>query len=129
MTDYEIIYKGQGISWNDIYANSGKNAWKGRKSIVDKYKKIFTILLLEAKLPWMDEFEITLIYNSKHDPDNCGAAIKILVDAMKQKRDGGLVTQRGWIYDDTKKYFKKMTIIPDELLETNTFKFIITKLK
>jgi hypothetical protein len=127
--EFTIVYQGQGISWNDIYANSGKNAWKIRKSLVDKYKKIFTILILEAKLPWMDEYEVALFYNSRHDLDNCGAMSKILVDVLKQKREGGIVTQRGWVYDDSKKYYKKLTIAPDESLENNTFKFIIKKLK
>lgn len=127
--EYTILYQGQGISWNDIYANSGKNAWKIRKSLVDKYKKIFTILILEAKLPWMDEYEVTLLYNSKQDVDNTGAAVKILLDSLKQKREGGIVTQRGWVYDDSKKYCKGIHLIPDESLENNTFKFIIKKLK
>lgn len=129
MTNYEIIYKGQGISWNDIYANSGKNAWMVRKSIVDKYKKIFTILLLEAKLPWLEEYEVTLRYNSRHDADNAGANVKCLLDCIKQERKDGIVISRGWAYDDSNKFCKAVHLVYDESLENNTFKFIITKLK
>jgi len=127
--EYTITYEGQGLSWNDIYANSGKNAWKIRKSLVDKYKKIFTILLLEAKMSWLEAFDLTIEYNSRHDCDNVGCMGKTLVDAMKQEREGDTVIRKGWVYDDSKKYFKGFHILVNESLENNTFKFIIKKLK
>jgi hypothetical protein len=122
---YTITYSGKGVSWNDIYGSSGKNAWKVRKTIVDKYKKIFTYLILEAKLPWIDTFKITLFYNSRLDPDNCGANLKMMLDALKQDRLEGKVLKQGWIYDDSKKFCKGVSIIPDESLPTDTYKFVI----
>jgi len=126
---YTIVYKGQGVSWNEIYGSSGKNAWKVRKTLVDKYKKIFTILLLEAKLPWFEEYDLTLFYNSRQDPDNASCSIKMFADAFKQDRLGDTILKKGWVYDDSKKYCKGVHIIPDETLENNTFKFVLTKLK
>lgn len=127
--EYTITYVGQGVSWNQIYGASGKNSWKIRKTLVDRYKKIFTVLLLEAKLPWFNEYEITLEYNSRHDLDNAGCMIKCLQDCFKQDRLGDQIIKKGWVHDDSKKYCKRLTIVPNESLENNTFKFILKKLK
>jgi len=94
---YELIYSGKGVSWNDIYGSSGKNAWKVRKTIVDKYKKIFYCLIHQANLPWFDKFRITLFYNSRMDVDNSSANIKIMLDALKQERLRGEVIKQGWL--------------------------------
>lgn len=126
---YTIIYKGQALSWNDFYASSGKNAWKSRKSKIDKYHKIFDILIKEAKLPWFDEYAIVLFYRSKHDADNVLANVKGLQDALKQIERDGIIIQNGYCKDDSRKYCKMVTAIYDKSLEHNEFHFKIIKLK
>jgi len=100
-----------------------------RKTIVDKYKKIFYYLISQAKLPWFDKFKITIYFNSRFDTDNVGAMGKMMLDALKQERLKGEIVKQGCIYDDSKLYCRSFCIIPDETLPVDTYKFVIEDVK
>ena len=57
-------------------------------------------------------FEINLVYNSRYDCDNAIIAIKFLSDA---------IVSLGYAPDDTKKFFKRLTIEVNTELKSNTF--------
>jgi len=123
---YTVVYQGQGVSNNSFYS---AQHWKVRHGIKEKFSKIFWYKLLEAKLPQMREYQLYIFYNSKHDPSNVTAMLKLFEDSLKEERKDGLVTKKGWIYDDTKKYCKGVGQHPDESLPNNTFEFVILHLK
>jgi len=111
---YSITYKGQAPSLNDIYGSSN---WRVRKGLVDKYKKIFTILLLERNPPKYEKYKVSIFYNSRHDCDNVvGAVGKILNDTLKTK----------WVPEDGPKFCKGISAEVDTSLEHNEFKIVIT---
>lgn len=105
---YSVTYFGQAPSLNDWY--SGKH-WGTRLQVKNKYSAIFLDMMLRAGLPKMNQFNIHILYNSRHDVDNVVGVSKIFVDCMKGK----------YIKDDTKKYFRGLQIEPDESLKLNTF--------
>lgn len=123
---YTITYQGQGVSNNQFYSSQH---WSVRHGIKVKYDKVFWYKLLEAKLPQMQEYLLYIFYNSKHDPSNVTAMLKLFEDSLKEERKEGVVTKKGWIYDDTKKYCKGVGQHPDEKLPNNTFEFVILHLK
>lgn len=127
---FELIYKGPGLSWNDIYAGgAGKYGWKVRKTAVDKYKVIFNDLIQKAKLPWFQEYALVLQYHSRHDPDNVLCNSKILLDALKQEIVKGTIVKKGYCYDDGPEFCKMVTAVYDDRLPNNTFIFKIIKIK
>ncbi len=123
---YTVVFQGQGVSNNAFYSS---HHWKVRHGIKEKFGKIFWYKLLEAKLPQMEEYQLYIFYNSKHDPSNVTAMLKLFEDSLKEERKEGVVTKKGWIYDDTKKYCKGVGQHPDETLPNNTFEFVILHLK
>lgn len=112
---YTFTFIGRGVSWNDIY---GSNNWRTRKTIVDKYKTKFQWIIKEANLPKLEEFALVVNYNSRHDADNIGCMAKICLDALK-----GV-----YVKDDSPKYLKMVSIIFDDSLDKNNFKFTVIKL-
>jgi hypothetical protein len=127
---YEVTYKGQGLGWNEFYAGGGGRAgWRVRKAKVDKYHKIFDVLIREAKLPWFDEYAIVLQYRSKHDPDNVLALGKCFLDVLKQDMVAGKIVRKGYCTDDSTKYCKMVTSVYDSKLAVNEFIFKIIKIK
>lgn len=116
MKEYTIRYDGKIPSLNDIYA--GKH-WSFRSAKKNKFGDIFTILLLEAGVKWMDEYRIDLEYNSRLDADNCIMAIKFLNDSLKKK----------YVAEDDARYFKGFSINVNKKLKSNSYKFTITQLK
>jgi hypothetical protein len=113
---YEIVYEGKITSLNDT---SGQG-WYTRNKAVNKFKDIFTILMLEAKFKKIDRFRLDVRYNSRHDCDNVVFICKTLVDTMRKQK---------YIKDDTKKYYRGISITPDESLKYQTFVFKITEEK
>ena len=115
MREYEIVYQGAVTSLND----TNGQGWHKRHAATKKFEKIFTILMLEAKFKKIDKFRLDVRYNSAHDCDNIVFISKVMVDSMKGK----------YIKDDTKKYYRGISITPDESLKYKTFVFKITELK
>jgi hypothetical protein len=113
----KICYNGKGVSLNDYYSSSH---WSARHSLKKKYLKLlFPLMDKELSKDMIDKFGLYIFYNSRHDPDNVVGTEKIFMDMLK--------THFGVIIDDSKKYYKSLSIIPDDKLETNTFEFYLTE--
>lgn len=124
---YSITYTGKGVSLNQFYS---QGHWYKRHEIKRKYSKIFDKLLKASDIKWMDKFSIIIFYNSRHDVDNVVGMEKLLVDTLKhEETKEGEVKKYGYIHDDSKKYYKGLSIYPDDSLPTNTFKFILLEHK
>ncbi len=111
MISYKIIIQEKIPSLNEWYSSSH---WTKRKSQKDYFKKKITTLLLEQgchKNGKIDKFKVSLVYNSRLDPDNTITIIKIFVDSLK-----GLVVK-----DDTKKYFKGFSIEVNDKLPIDSY--------
>lgn len=97
----EIVFEWDGIdvSLNKFFA--GKH-WTIRNKIKDQFHLLFGRLLTK-KYKMVDKYEVVLEYNSRLDPTNTIILIKIGEDFL---RHINVLT------DDTKKFCKKVTIIP-----------------
>jgi len=97
-------------SLNQFYA--GKHF-----AIRQKYKKEYFEALEKAFENYgeffAETFNIDVYHNSRYDTDNCILAVKFTADYLRH---------RGWVKDDTKKYFKKLSIRVDENMDKAIFK-------
>lgn len=121
----KITYTGPGVSLNKFYS---QGHWSTRSNIKKKYRKIFDKLTsTNSKMRWMDRFSLIIFYNSRHDLDNVVGMEKVFVDSIKREYDKetGEVLRPGFIHDDSKKYYRGLSIFPDENLPNNTFEFIL----
>lgn len=59
-----------------------------------------------------DEFEIHLMYNGRYDCDNAIIAVKFLSDA---------IVHQGIVADDSKKFFKRLSITVNPELKSDTY--------
>jgi hypothetical protein len=107
---YTLSYNGEIISFNQLYSGGH---WSKRSAMKSKYRKIFEILLLEAKVKPMSEVFLAVFFNTRHDCDNIVLTGKFLLDTMKGK----------YIPDDTSKYYKGIQIIHDSSLPRGTLEF------
>jgi hypothetical protein len=105
---YEIIYQGKAPSLNLWYASNG---WWARNKAKQEFKVIFEDLLSKADIKYMEAFRIEMIYNSRFDPDNAISLIKMLVDSLKGT----------YVKDDTKQFFKGLSIEPNLELKSSTY--------
>lgn len=100
-------------SLNQFYA--GKHF-----AIRQKYKKEYFNALEKAFDDYeeftAETFSIHVSHNSRYDTDNCILAIKFTADYLRH---------RNWVKDDTKKYFKYLSIKVDEELPKEIFKIKI----
>jgi hypothetical protein len=109
---YKITYQGEIVSSNAFYSSKH---WSFRSAAKNKFKEIFTILLLQARVKKFSEFSLELEYRSKHDVDNVGIMAKFFADTLKDK----------YVVDDTPKYFKSLKITYNPSLAKNTIQFLI----
>lgn len=97
-------------SLNQFYA--GKHF-----TVRQKYKKQYFESLEKAFEDYdeftAEHFEVHVTHNSRYDTDNCILAIKFTADYLRH---------RNFVKDDTKKYFKKLSINVDENQEKDIFK-------
>jgi hypothetical protein len=126
--EYEVIYIGKGFSLNDFYS---QGHYSIRNNLKNKYGKIFRSLIDEVGVPPMQQYKLSLKFNSRHDPSNMAAMIKVFEDCMvgMKKRKSGFFTYDPLVPDDSKKYCKGIYIEPDLELKTDTFVFTIHKIK
>ena len=109
---YKITYEGKAVSWNTLYS---QGHWKKRSDLKIKYQKIFTILLLEAKVKPMDDFMIVIFYNNRMDVDNVSVNSKWLADVIKG----------AYVEDDSNDLYRGLMIFHDPSLPKNTIEFHI----
>lgn len=109
---YSILYKGPLVSSNKFYAGVH---WTQRAKLKDDYALVFNDLLKKAKVKKFTEFSLTMRFNSRHDVDNVVATAKIFIDTLKGK----------YVEDDTKAFFKKLSVLYDSTLEKNSAIFEI----
>jgi hypothetical protein len=114
MRQYEIVYTGQCLSLNNVKSQH----WRKTEKQKNEIKARFEVLVLLAKMSFMKRFYITMTYNSRHDPDGVVFQKKILVDVIRRK---------GYVIDDSRKYYRGFSVAPDETLPPNTFKFLISE--
>lgn len=107
---YKIVWSGEVISCNKFYES---RHWTVRASYKNKLEKMFTALLLEAKIQPMIELSLVVFTNARLDIDNHGIQNKILVDTMKGK----------YLLNDTKKYFVSTHTIYDPNLPKNVTEY------
>jgi hypothetical protein len=107
---YKFFYDGEITSANKIWQSPH---WAVRSGIKNKYAKIFTILMLEAKFKKVEEMNLVIFYKSRHDVDNLFALMKIWADSIKGT----------YIPDDSNKYYKSTHIIYDNSLEKGNVEF------
>ena len=91
---YKIDYTGEVVSFNSVYSGGH---WSKRSGIKNSYNKIFSVLLAEANVKPMKEMSLVVFFNTKHDTDNLGYILKMIVDTMKGK----------YIENDGNKIFKR----------------------
>lgn len=121
---WEITYKGKAVSLNDFYSQ-GK--FYKRLQIKNKYSDLFRKLIDEAGVEKIDQYVLTCVYNSRHDPSNVAGMIKMFEDTLagdKNKKTGEY-KYPPLIEDDSKKYCKGIQIYPDTTMCQNYFKFIL----
>ena len=101
-------------SLNEWY--QGKH-WSKRKKLKDEWYVRFLSLLRCHKKQIFNSYFLVLQYNSRLDPSNVITVIKMLEDTMKKD---------GWIIDDSAKYCRGLTIMPDCKMKKHTYKITIT---
>jgi hypothetical protein len=114
MAAYEITYSGKCLSLNKVKSQY----WRQTESEKNQIKAVFEVLVLQARFKHMKQFTVAMFYNSRHDPDGVVFQLKVLVDVLRRK---------GYIIDDSKKYWKGFSVTPDETLPSNTYRFLISE--
>jgi hypothetical protein len=112
---YTLTYKGKGFSLNDAY----KIHWTQAKKKKDTIKMNFNLLLDNLSIPQLDTFKIEMKYWSRLDCDNTIPLLKCFVDVMRY---------RGIITDDTKTYYKGVSIEADSNLPSDTYQITVVPL-
>lgn len=107
---YKFIYDGDITSANSVWSSSH---WSKRSATKQKFEKIFTALLLQAKVKTMVEFSVVTFYNTRHDLDNLSTIEKIMCDCLKGT----------YVQDDSSKFYKSKHTIFDSTLPKGTVEF------
>lgn len=108
----EIEYNGKWPSVNTLR----NNRWDSNQGLKNKLRRTFSLLVLEQKPKKMAKFRVDVRYNSRLDPDN--VSLKYFVDSLKDI---------GIIIDDNKKFFKGLSVEPDESLKYMTYIVKVTE--
>jgi hypothetical protein len=115
---YSVDWNGQHISLNDWY--SGGNHWTVRDTMKRRWHQIFKEVLEPLDMPKLIEYELELVYNSRLDPTNTITMVKLFEDTMKDL---------GLIIDDSKKYCKKITLLPNLEMKNKHYIINIKKIR
>ena len=116
MSEYELFYEGKLISTNQAKAFH----WRKLKKLVDALKARFTEVINEVNPPKFKQFEIEVEFWSRFDCDNTVFSIKIMVDAL---------VNSGYLIDDNKNHWRKLTVTAKKGMKNNTILFKIKKVK
>lgn len=115
MEQDEIVFE-----WHDVDVSLNKFFAGKHWTVRNKYKDFFHMLfakLLDKKYKQVELYEVKLEYNSRLDPTNTVIMIKIGEDFL---RHINILT------DDTKKYCKKVSMIPVETMGKKHYKMTFT---
>ena len=108
--DNEIILTlGKPPSLNKFYA--GKH-WSFRKRLADEYKRTVKDALDNFDSFTISRFELRVNYNSRFDCDNSILCCKFVADALVEK---------GYVPDDSPKYYRKLVINYEPSLPKETY--------
>lgn len=113
---YTITYKGPGFSLNDAY----KIHWTQAKKKKDALKMDFRLLLRDAGVPKIEKFRLQVSFNARYDVDNIIPVLKVFVDVLRYET---------LIPDDTKHYYKGLSIDYDDNLPSNTYVITIVPIQ
>ena len=110
----ELLFEWEGtdISLNKFYSSPH---WTLRNREKDFWKMFFAKMPIEDNRK-IDEFQITIYYNSRLDCDNVVLHAKFFCDYLRSVE---------LIIDDSKKYYKGLHIIPDESLNKKHYKLYL----
>lgn len=111
-----VTYKGRGISTNEAYSGGFRN--RHGKSVLLKTQ--FRHLLSPLTDNYFERYEIIVRYNGRFDLDNTVATVKIFIDSMREV---------GIVKDDTKHFFKKLTLIYEPEQDTPSYVFEVVESK
>lgn len=112
MNEYEkeiILTLGKPPSLNQFYA--GKH-WTYRKRMGDEYKRKVKDALACVDPFTAVRFELRVGYNSRYDCDNSILCCKFVADALVEK---------GYVPDDSPKYYRKLVLYYDPELPKETY--------
>ena len=115
MKEWVIEWQGQHVSLNDLYS---MNNWRKRHQIKKYWRGVFGEMIESVGIDSMEEYELFVYYNSRLDPSNVSAIVKLFEDTAKQK---------GVIIDDSKKYCRGIHIIPDLEMKSKSYKIVLRK--
>jgi hypothetical protein len=101
----ELIFEWEGvdISLNKFYSSPH---WTIRNKEKNFWKDFFSKMPIKSNRQ-INEYQLTLRYNSRLDADNTILHCKFLIDYLRSIN---------LIIDDTKKYYKGLHITPDETM-------------
>jgi Holliday junction resolvase RusA-like endonuclease len=113
----EIVlqWENRHISLNDWY--SGKH-WTYRKKQKDEWMKFMYAQFSPHPKIEFNKFQIEIYHNTRCDCDNLVTISKLTADFMKKN---------GYCVDDSKKFYKKLSIEVDTVLPKNGIKVIISE--
>lgn len=107
---FKIVYDGDITSANKIWAGGH---WGARSAMKNKYRKIFSELLVDAKTKPMNDVSLIVFFNTRHDVCNLSSITKVLMDTVKGQ----------YIPDDNTKHFKASLVAHDSNLAKGTVEF------
>jgi hypothetical protein len=116
MAKYEkeiTLTLGKPPSLNKFYA--GKH-WTVRKRLADDYKRLVKDALDSFDTLTISRFELRVNYNSRFDCDNSILCCKFVADSLVEK---------GYVADDSPKYYRKLVICYEPDLPKETYEVII----
>lgn len=113
--DIVIQWADKSISLNKWYSSEH---WTKRAETKKEWKEFF-FNLFPKPLPTIDKYFLTLKYNSRLDPSNTIAMVKLCEDTMQEFK---------MLQNDNKSFCRGISLIPDERMKGNTYKIIIKPL-
>ena len=110
------------IEWSDkqISNNAWYQAphWAVRSKNKNDWRAFFTPLIKQAGVPLLPQYRLLLEFNSRLDPSNTIAMVKLFEDTLKNV---------GLIHDDSKKYCKGIIVEPNDDLPSKTYRITLFK--
>ena len=110
----EVRWTGKHVSLNKWYAGEH---WSKRNTMKQEWKMFLLSLFRNHPKIVFDKFDITIRHNTRLDNDNMIPVVKFSCDFLKEFK---------YVTDDTKKYFRKLTIEADESLKKDEIVLVVS---